>query len=65
MSRADWEQAISRALAERTGLHVAELRVVPDPTYLAFNRFMFRASVISERLMPRGWGVHLLGDLER
>lgn len=54
-----------RALAERTGLHVAELRVVPDPTYLAFNPFMFRASVISERLMPRGWGVHLLGDLER
>jgi SAM-dependent methyltransferase len=54
-----------RALAERTDLRVAELRVVSDPTYLAFNRFMFRASVISERLMPRGWGVHLLGDLQR
>jgi hypothetical protein len=54
-----------RALAERTGLHVAELRVVSDPTYLAFNRFMFRASVMSDRLMPRGWGVHLLGDLTR
>ncbi|HEX7263992.1 MAG TPA: class I SAM-dependent methyltransferase [Candidatus Dormibacteraeota bacterium] len=54
-----------RALADRAGLQVTELRVVPDPTYLAFNRFMFRASVISERLMPRGWGVHLLGDLQR
>jgi 2-polyprenyl-3-methyl-5-hydroxy-6-metoxy-1,4-benzoquinol methylase len=62
--RANTTRAI-RTLAERTGLNVAELRVVPDPTYLAFNRFMFRASVISEGLMPRGWGVHLLGDLKR
>jgi len=54
-----------RALAARTGLHVADLRVIPDPTYLAFNRFMFRASVMSDRLLPRGWGVHLLGDLIR
>ena len=54
-----------RTLAQRSGLTVAELRVIPDPTYLAFNRFMFRASVISERLLPRGWGVHLLGDLTK
>lgn len=52
-----------RTLAQRSGLTVAELRVVPDPTYLAFNGFMFRASVMSERLLPSGWGVHLLGDL--
>lgn len=54
-----------RMLAERTGLRVAEIRVISDPTYLAFNRFMFRASVMSERLLPRSWGVHLLGDLFR
>ena len=54
-----------RTLAQRSGLTVADLRVVPDPTYLAFNSFMFRASVMSEGLMPRGWGVHLLGDLTR
>lgn len=54
-----------RTLAERTGLHVADLRVVADPTYLAFNSLMFRASVLSEGLLPRGWGVHLLGDLTR
>jgi ubiquinone/menaquinone biosynthesis C-methylase UbiE len=54
-----------RVLAERSGLVVAELRVVPDPTYLAFNNFMFLASVMSEGLLPRGWGVHLIGDLER
>ncbi|HUY72961.1 MAG TPA: class I SAM-dependent methyltransferase [Candidatus Dormibacteraeota bacterium] len=54
-----------RDQAARCGLEVAELRVVADPTYLALNGFMFRASVLSERLMPRGWGVHLLGDLVR
>src|SRR6267143_1992309 len=46
-------------------LRVAELRVVPDPTYLALNGLMFRTSVFAERLMPKGWGVHLLGDLTR
>ncbi len=54
-----------RSLAGRAGLQVSELRVIPDPTYLAFNGFMFRASVISDGLMPASWGIHLLGDLER
>ncbi len=54
-----------RALAGRAGLDVASLAAVPDPTYLAFNDFMFRASVLTERLLPRGWGVHLIGDLAR
>jgi SAM-dependent methyltransferase len=54
-----------RAHAQASGLDVFDLRVVPDPTYLAVNSFMFRASVISERFMPKGWGVHLLGDLVR
>jgi hypothetical protein len=62
--RANTASAI-RALAARTGLEVADLRVIPDPTYLAFNRFMFRASVLADRLLPRGWGVHLLGDLTK
>ena len=54
-----------RSLAGQAGLDVYDLRVVPDPTYLAMNSFMFRASVMSERLMPKGWGVHLLGDLTK
>ncbi len=62
--RANTVEAI-RALAQASGLQIYDLRVVPDPTYLAVNSFMFRASVISERLMPKGWGVHLLGDLVR
>jgi SAM-dependent methyltransferase len=57
--------AAIRAHAKASGLEVYEVRVVPDPTYLALNTFMFRASVMSERFMPKGWGVHLLGDLVR
>ena len=56
---------ILRALAQESGLEVAELRVVQDPTYLALNGFMFTTSVMAERLMPKGWGVHLLGDFTK
>ena len=62
--RANTVHAI-RAQAQESGLAVYDLRVVPDPTYLAMNGFMFNASVMSERLMPKAWGVHLLGDLVR
>lgn len=54
-----------RSLAGQSGLGVYDLRVVVDPTYLALNSFMFRAAVMSERVLPKGWGVHLLGDLVR
>src|ERR1700730_8876950 len=56
-------ESVLRRLAAQSGLEVAGLRVVSDPTYLALNSFMFRASVAAERLLPSGWGVHLLGDL--
>lgn len=62
--RANTESQLN-AFAQASGLRVHELRVVPDPTYLAMNGVMFKASVMSERLMPRSWGVHLLGDLVR
>ena len=54
-----------RSLARQAGLDVYDLRVVPDPTYLAVNSLMFRASVLAERFMPKAWAVHLLGDLVR
>jgi SAM-dependent methyltransferase len=54
-----------RRVAGAAGLRVVELRVVPDPTYLALNGILFRALVMSERLMPKSWGVHLLGDIVR
>ena len=56
---------VIREKANAAGLQVAELHVVADPTYLAMNSFLFKASVWSERLMPKGWGVHLLGDLTK
>jgi len=62
--RANTPEAI-RGVAATAGLEVFELMVVPDPTYLAWNGFMFRASVLAERLLPGGWGVHLVGDLLR
>ena len=62
--RANTVQAI-RAHARGAGLDVRDLRVVADPTYLALNRVFFEAAVVSERLMPTGWGVHLIGDLVR
>jgi SAM-dependent methyltransferase len=62
--RANTARAL-RGLATASGLEVAELRVVPDPTYLAMNGFMFTTSVLAERLMPKGWGVHLIGDLTK
>jgi SAM-dependent methyltransferase len=60
--RANTEKRI-RELAAASHLAVADMRVVADPTYLAWNGFMFTTSVLAERLMPKGWGVHLLGDL--
>ena len=56
---------VIREQANAAGLQVAELHVVGDPTYLAMNSFLFMASVWSERLMPKGWGIHLLGDLTK
>jgi SAM-dependent methyltransferase len=56
---------VLRTLAAASELEVADLRVVPDPTYLAVNGFMFTTSVLAERLMPKGWGVHLLGDFTK
>jgi SAM-dependent methyltransferase len=52
-----------RALAAAAGMRVVSLEPVPDPTYLAFNDALFRASAAVERWFPRGWGVHLVGDL--
>jgi len=54
-----------RAIAGETGFSVADLRVIADPTYVAFNALLFRAAMLGERMLPPGLGVHILGDLER
>ncbi len=51
-----------QGLAGACGFRVVSLRAVSDPTYLAFNELSFRFSVWLESRLPRGWGVHLLGD---
>jgi SAM-dependent methyltransferase len=62
--RANTERDV-KSCARASGLVVTDLKVVSDPTYLALNSLLFRASVMSDRLMPQRWGVHLLGDLVR
>lgn len=54
-----------RSLAKRNNFSVMELRVIADPTYVAFNPVVFRAAMLVERAMPGGLGVHILGDLIR
>lgn len=54
-----------RAIAAATGFKVGELRVIANPTYVAFNALLFKAAMLGERMLPPGLGVHLLGDLER
>src|SRR6266850_385635 len=49
--RANTEPAI-RGQAARCGLEVTTLRAVSDPTYLALNSLMFRASAMSEGVLP-------------
>jgi SAM-dependent methyltransferase len=51
------------ALAVAAGFQVETLRTIADPTYLAFNEPLFRLSLLLERCLPVGWGVHLLGVL--
>ena len=54
-----------KRIAARTGFAVAEMNVIADPTYVAFNPMLFKAAVLSERVLPAGLGVHLLGDLQK
>ncbi len=50
------------SLARRCGFEPSMMRAISDPSYLAFNGLAFRAGVWFERLLPVGWGVHLIGD---
>src|SRR2546423_11843354 len=54
-----------REIAAATGFDVAELKVMADPTYVAFNALLFKAAMLSDRVLPAGFGVHLLGDLQK
>ncbi len=51
-----------QSLAAECGFHSASLHIISDPTYLAFNEALFQAGVWMEKLLPRSWGVHLVGE---
>lgn len=50
------------SLLSASGLHRVEMRLVGDPTYIAFNRASFALGRWIERVLPEGWQVHLVGD---
>jgi 2-polyprenyl-3-methyl-5-hydroxy-6-metoxy-1,4-benzoquinol methylase len=50
-------------LAVQSGLHLAQLHPVPDPTYLAFNRPLFKLMSLMEDLLPTRRRIHLVGVL--
>ena len=54
-------QAID-ALAKKAGLLQVEVQLVSDPTYLAFNEALFRASLFYESLISSDRYAHIVGD---
>lgn len=59
--RANTHRHITR-LAQQAGLTVDEWRAVRDPTYWAFNPFLYHLSVLISRVTPP---VHLVGAFRR
>jgi SAM-dependent methyltransferase len=60
--RANTHRRVAR-LARAVGLVPFTFYPVGDPTYLAFNEWLYRLAVLAERLTPRWMKVHLVGDL--
>ncbi|MDX1664104.1 MAG: class I SAM-dependent methyltransferase [Candidatus Promineifilaceae bacterium] len=56
--------AMLRQLGEVAGLHLRELHLVRDPTYLAFSPALFRLACQVERLIPQSRAIHLVGVFE-
>jgi len=59
--RANTPAQIER-LARSAGLKRVSLRLIGDPTYLAFNEPLFRLVCLLERVTPRWMRVHLVGE---
>ncbi|WP_420645513.1 class I SAM-dependent methyltransferase [Candidatus Leptofilum sp.] len=56
-------QTALEKLAAQSSLHLTQLHHVPDPTYLAFNRPLFRLMSLLENTLPAGRKIHLVGVL--
>ena len=61
---ANTEKSINQ-LTKKTGLRSAQIQIIKDPTYLAFNQTMFELSVLLEKIMPKNWGIHLIGTIQK
>lgn len=62
--RANTPAQIER-LARTVGLRRTALRLIGDPSYLAFNEGLFRLACSLERIMPAWARVHLVGEYAR
>ncbi len=59
--RANTPARLDRLLTH-CGLRRVEMRLVGDPTYIAFNGVLFAFGRWIEQVLPEGWQVHLVGD---
>ncbi len=48
-------------LSREAGLCLESLERIEDPTYLAFNPFLFRLNAALTRVTPKGMAEHLIG----
>ena len=62
--RANTPEQLNR-LSREAGLKLELLKVIPDPTYLAFTEELFRLAVLLEDNLPRSRYIHLVGLLRR
>jgi SAM-dependent methyltransferase len=59
--RANTPERIER-LARGAGLSRSQVRLIGDPTYLAFNDALFALASLLELVTPSGLHVHIVGD---
>ena len=52
-------------LARQARMRCVSIRLVGDPTYLAFHEPLFQLACLAERLTPESMRVHLVGEYER
>lgn len=62
--RANTVEGIAQ-LAAQAGLRLVQMEWVDDPSYFAWTDFTFGLAVRLEKLLPRPWRVHLIGEYER
>ena len=59
------ETAVLQQLCQSSGLRLAELHAIPDPTYLAFTPALFRLMRWFEGKLPPERRLHLVGLVKR